>query len=234
MKVDKFGNKEFLDDGVTPNPDFDPNNLADSDPTDSKVSNKDTEDLINKLVEERLAKIKGSLDKAYAERDAAVRERVKLEEEKKQAKLKSLEEEGKHKEVAEMKLAELSEKLSIAESKVLELTRDGAVRDALSGLDFRNERSSQMAYRDIVDQLIQDPETGAWIHKSGVSIKDYVSQYAKNEDNSFLFKPKSNSGSGNAGMSGTPKLDPNKKISEMTTEEMLALAASGKLGQFKL
>jgi colicin import membrane protein len=229
MKVDKNGNKEFLEDGETINPEFDASNVATSTST-----NKETEDIINRLVEERLAKIKGSLDKAYQERDAAVKERVRLEEEKKQAKMKSLEEEGKHKEVAEMKLAELQEKLAIAESKVTELSRDRAVKDALAGLEFRNERSGQMAYRDIVDQLVQDPETGAWIHKSGVSIKDYVSQYSKNEENSFLFRAKTNSGTGAGGIDGTPKFNSNKKISEMTTEEILQLASSGKLGSFNL
>lgn len=237
MKVDKFGNKEFLEDGSA-NPEFQEEQVDDSEsPKDSannSVSNKDTEDMINKLVEERLSKIKASLDKAYAERDAAVRERVRLEEKEKQSKLKALEDEGKHKEAAEMRLAELQEKLVIAESKVVELSRDSAVKDALTSLDFRNDRSSQMAYRDIIDQLIQDPDTGSWIHKSGVSIKDFVSQYAKNEDNAFLFKPKTNSGAGTGGVGGTPKLDPNKKISEMSTEEVLQLAASGKLGAFSL
>lgn len=228
MRKDKFGNVEFLEDGSL-NPDFQADQLAEDGP-----SNKDTEDLINKVVEERLAKIKASLDKAYTERDAAVKERVRLEDEAKQRKIKALEDEGKHKEVAEMRLAELTEKLSLAESKVTELTRDSAVRNALSGLDFRNDRSNHMAYRDIVDQLIQDPETGAWIHKSGVSIKDFVGQYVKNEDNSFLFKPKNNSGGGSNNLGGTPKLDPNKKITEMSTEEMLQLAAAGKLGSFNL
>lgn len=229
MRKDKFGNVEFLDDG-TLNPAFQADQLAD----DAGVSNKDTEDMINRVVEERLAKIKASLDKAYQERDSAVQARVRLEDEAKQRKIKALEDDGKHKEVAEMRLAELTEKLSLAESRVTELTRDGAVRNALSGLDFRNDRSNQMAYRDIIDQLIQDPETGAWIHKSGVSIKDFVGQYTKNEDNSFLFKPKNNSGGGSNNLNGTPKLDPNKKITDMSTEEMLQLAASGKLGSFNL
>lgn len=237
MKVDKFGNKEFLEDGVE-NPEFQVDQVDNSedskDSSNNSVSNKDTEEVISKLVEERLSKIKASLDKAYAERDSAVRERVRLEEKEKQSKLKALEDDGKHKEAAEMRLAELQEKLVIAESKVVELSRDSAVKDALTSLDFRNDRSGQMAYRDIVDQLIQDPDTGSWIHKSGVSIKDFVSQYAKNEDNSFLFKPKTNSGAGTGGVGGTPKLDPNKKISEMSTEEVLQLAASGKLGAFSL
>lgn len=233
MKVDKFGNKEFLDDG-TLNPDFKADHVEEGNDGDKTPTNKETEEMIDRLVEERLAKIKASLDKAYSERDAAVREKVRLEEEKKQAKLKSLEDDGKHKEAAEMRLAELQEKLAIAESRVTELTRDSAVRSALTNLEFRNDRSSQMAYRDIIDQLVQDPETGSWIHKSGVSIKDFVSQYVKNEDNAFLFKPKTNTGTGTNGMGGTPKLDPNKKISEMSTEEMLQLAATGKLGSFSL
>jgi hypothetical protein len=232
MRKDKYGNLEFLDDGST-NPEFKADQLADE-PGAGGNTNKETEEMINRLVEERLSKVKQNLDKAYAERDAAVRERVRLEDEAKQRKIQELENDGKHKEVAEMKLAELQEKLAIASSRVTELTRDAAVRDALSGLDFRNDRSSLMAYRDIVDQLTQDPETGAWIHRSGVSIKDFVSQFAKNEENSFLFKVKNNSGGGSGTPGGTPKLDPNKKISEMTTDEMLAAAAAGKLGNFSL
>jgi hypothetical protein len=231
MRVDKFGNKEFLEDGVTPNPEFKADQVEDN---NDNNKNSDTEAVINRVVEERLAKIKANLDKAYQERDNAVRERVRLEDEAKQAKLKQMEADGKHKEIAEMKLAELTEKLALAESKVTQLTRDSAVRNALTGLDFRNERSSDMAYRDILDQLVQDPETGSWIHKSGVTIKDFVQQYVKNEDNSFLFKPKNNSGGGSGNVNGTPKLDPNKKLSEMSQQDVLALAAAGKLGSFNL
>ena len=119
---------------------------------DNNVSNKDTEALLEKMVEERLAKVKANLDKAYSERDEALKRAVQLEEERKQQKLAALEAEGKHKEVAEMKLTELQEKLRIAEERNIKLTRDAAVRDALTGLDFRNERSQQMAYRDVVEQ----------------------------------------------------------------------------------
>ena len=65
MKVDKFGNKEFLDDGTTPNPEFQADQVGD--PAGGGANNKDTEDLINRMVEERLSKIKLSLDKAYQE-----------------------------------------------------------------------------------------------------------------------------------------------------------------------
>ena len=207
-------------------------NEEQQEPKQATTTNKDTEALLEKMVEERLAKVKSNLDKAYAERDEAIKQRVALEEEKKQAKLKSMEAEGKHKEIAEMKVAELQERLKIAEERNTALSRDAAVRDALTGLDFRNDRSQQMAYRDVVDQLVQDPETGQWIHKSGASIKEFVGAFAKDEDNTFLFKPKTNSGSGVGNMSGTPKLDPNKKMADLSTAEILQLAAAGKLGTF--
>jgi hypothetical protein len=229
MRKDKNGNPEFLEDGSL-NPAFDAENLD----TAGSVDPKKTEDLINQVVEERLAKIKASLDKAYKERDDAVRKAVELEDKEKQARMKALESEGKHKEVAEMKLAELQEKLRIAESRVTELSRDSTVKDALAGLEFRNDRSQQMAYKDVVEQLVQDPETGQWVHKSGVSIKEFVAAFAKDDENSFLFKPKTNSGSGTGSPSGNPRLDPNKKLSQMTTQEVLALAQAGKLGSFNI
>jgi len=226
MKKDKFGNVEFLEDG-TVNPEFDESNVDTTDP-------KKTEELIDKVVEERLAKIKASLDKAYADRDAAVKKAVALEDDQKQARMKSLEAEGKHKEIAEMKVAELQEKLRIAEGKVTSLSRDSTVKDALAGLEFRNERSQQMAYKDVIEQLVQNPETDGWVHKSGISIKEFVATFSKDEENSFLFKPKTNSGGGTGNPSGNPRLDPNKKLSQMTTQEVLALAQAGKLGSFNI
>ena len=200
---------------------------------ETQNSASETEALINKIVEERIAKAKAAIDKAYKERDEAVKKAVALEEERKAAKIAALESEGKHQEVAKMKIAELEEKLRLATEKNVQLTRDATVREALTGLDFRNEKSQQMAYRDIVDQLVQDEDTGAWVHRSGVSIKEFVSAFSKDENNSFLFRPKTNSGSGVGGINSTgQKL--NKKISEMTTEEILQAAASGKLGSFNV
>jgi hypothetical protein len=222
---------EYLEDGSL-NPDYNPKKVESSDESKNSTDPQKTEELINRVVEERLAKIKSSLDKAYKERDEAVKRAVALEDAERQARIKALETEGKHKEVAELKLAELQEKLRIAESRVTELSRDSAVRDALTGLEFKNDRSQQMAYRDVIEQLVQDTETGQWVHRSGVSIKEFVAAFAKDEDNSFLFKPKTNSGAGTGSPSGVPRLDPNKKITQLTSQEILALAQSGKLGTF--
>jgi hypothetical protein len=81
---------------------------------------------------------------------------------------------------------------------------------------------------------VQDKD-GQWVHKTGVTIKDYVTTFAKDEDNSFLFKPKSSGGAGTNGGTGSggPK-DQKKKITEMTTQEALAAAMAGEFGQFNI
>lgn len=188
-------------------------------------SNQEFESVVAKMVEERLAKMKSNMDRMSTERDEAIRKAVQLEESQKEAKMKLLEEEGKHKEVAEMKLAALEERLKIAEERNIKLSRDQAVKDALTGLDFRNERSHKMAFNDIVNNLVQD-ENGSWVHKSGAMIRDFIQTYAKDEDNEFLFKPKNNSGGGITTSQGTPNMSSKKKFSEMTTQEALAAAAA--------
>lgn len=189
------------------------------------------EDVVSKMVEERLSKMKSNMDRMSSERDEAVRKAVQLEEAQKEAKMKSLEEEGKHKEVAEMKLAALEERLKIAEERNIRLSRDQAVKDTLSSLDFRNERSYKMAFKDIVENLVQD-ENGSWVHKTGAGIRDFVSTYAKDEDNEFLFKPKNNSGGGISATQGTPNTMTKKRFSEMTTQEAIAFAAKQQKNEF--
>lgn len=100
-------------------------------------------------------------------------------------------------------------------------------------MEFRNDKSRDMARREIVEQLIQGEE-GAWVHSSGITISDFVESYAKSDDNSFLFRPKSNSGAGTGTPAGAPPSDVSKPIGEMSTQEILALAAKGKLGSFNL
>jgi hypothetical protein len=105
------------------------------------------------------------------------------------------------------------------------------VNTQLATLEFRNERSRQLAQRDIVEQLVQN-ENGAWVHKTGSSIQEFIDSYSKSEDNSFLFRVKANSGAGTATPSAPSQTDVPKSLSEMTSEEVLAMAAKGQLGQF--
>lgn len=187
---------------------------------------------VDALVAEELKNIKAKLDAAYSQRDEIIRKNTALEEEQKQIKMKALEAEGKHSEVADMKVAALEEKLRIAERRNVEYSRDFAVRDALVGLSFRNERSQAMAYRDVLEQLVQDEGTGQWNHKTGVSIKEFVAAFSKDEENSFLFTPKVNSGSGggNTPAGGLPDMTKGKKLSELSSAEILNLAKAGKFG----
>jgi hypothetical protein len=117
----------------------------------------------------------------------------------------------------------------VFEKETTKLKRDGVLNDALSSMDFRSDKSREMARQDISNELVQDEE-GAWVHKSGSNIRDYVEAYAQSEDNSFLFRVKSNTGAGSGSPAGAPSTDVSKSISDMSTSEILALAAKGKLG----
>jgi hypothetical protein len=190
------------------------------------------EDPVEKVVNERLSKMKANMDRMVSERDAALKVKNQMESDVKAAKLKQLEDEGKLQEIAEMKIADLEAKLGVYEAENTKLNRDAVLNTALNGLDFRTERSRDMARKDIMDQLSQDPN-GAWRHTSGMQISDFVESYAKSEDNSFLFRVKSNSGSGTSNPTPAPPKEEQKSLREMTSQEMLNLAAKGQLGNFK-
>jgi hypothetical protein len=178
-------------------------------------------------VSEELAQIKEKLNNAYSQRDEAVRKAVTFEEEKKAQEIKQLEDDGKHKEAADIKLTELTARLAERDKQITELTRDNVVKSALKSLDFRNDTAGEFAYRDVVSQLIQD-ENGQWVHRTGASVKDFIESFRKDEDKEFLFKPKQSSGTGqNSAQTPTGGFDSSKPISEMTTDEIMAAAASG-------
>ena len=195
-----------------------------------------TPDPVEDELGQRLAKMKSNMDRMSKERDDALKKAAELEKKEKDAQIKSLEEEGKYKEASELKIKDLEAKLKVYEEENVKLNRDGAVHGLLTSLDFRNEKSRQMAFHDIVAQLVQN-ESKQWVHQSGTfdSLKDFVENYSKNEDNSFLFKPKLNSGAGTVQANSPTKPIPssNKTLSEMTQDEVLQMAASGKLGNFK-
>lgn len=188
-------------------------------------------DDIEAIVEERLAKMKANMDRMAKERDEALKMKAEIEKAKKEADIARMKEEGKIQEALEMELAEAKAKLELYQKDITSLRRDGVVNDALAGLEFRNEKSREMARREITEELIQS-EDGSWVHKSGTSIKDFIVSYSKSEDNSFLFKVKSNSGAGTGTPAGAPATDVKKSIGEMSTQEILALAAKGQLGNF--
>lgn len=186
------------------------------------------ESLLQSKLDEALKDIKGKLDKAYGARDEALKKVAEFETAKKAEELKRLQEEGKYKEAYEMQLAEEKAKREAAEKRNIELTRDIDLRNALSSHSFRNENALEMAYREVVGQLVQNDQ-GVWVHKSGINVRDFVKSFVENEDNSFLLKPKVSSGSGNSGNKPSNTSGDKKSLFQMSQEEVLKLAKEGKL-----
>lgn len=209
----------------------DPNQNSSSSSQSQTSGSDPVEKLVDSRVKDAIKDIKSKLDNAYSARDEALRKLAEIEQFRKQEELKRLQEEGKHKEALEMQLAEERAQKAAYEKRVVELTRDMELRNALTSYTFKNDNAFNMAYREIVDQLIQD-ERGVWKHKSGVPLKDFVRQFADAEENNFLLKPKVSSGSGSSSTTKTSttsnSLD-GKSLFTLSQEEVLKLAREGKL-----
>ncbi len=196
--------------------------------TSSKDSVVNIDEIVQKKVDEQLKDIKQKLDKAYNLRDEAHKKVAEFEQKEREAEIKRLKEEGKLAEAYEKQLADERAKAEVLERKNIELTRDLEVRNALANQPFRNDNALEMAYREIVGQLVRN-EQGEWVHKTGVSIRDFVKVFADNGENEFLFKPKVSTGAGLSGSKSTPGSNDKKSIFEMSQEDVLKMAAEGKL-----
>jgi len=188
----------------------------------------DVQELINTEVSKAIKNIKGNLDNAYAERDAYKAKIAEAEQAKQAAEIAALEKAGKHQEVMQIQMSELTKKLETYEQKNTELSRDNAVRAQLNGLDFKNEKAATMAYGDIVGSLSKNAD-GNWMHSSGVSIEEAVSSYAKDDKNAFLFNVKANAGSGVSPSKPAVGSIPTKSIKDMDQSEVIKAIAEGKL-----
>ena len=188
----------------------------------------DVQELINAEVSKAIKNIKGNLDNAYAERDAYKAKIAEAEAAKQAAEIAALEKAGKHQEVMQIQMNELTKKLETYEQKNTELSRDNAVRSQLNGLDFRNDKAANMAYSDIVSSLTKDVN-GNWVHSSGASIAEAVSSYAKDDKNAFLFNVKANAGTGTTVSKPATGTTSVKSIKEMDQNELLQAIAEGKI-----
>ena len=208
----------------------DPPKVENKDPIQQQQQKPEVD--VEKLVQERLdaslKEIKEKLDKAYSSRDEALKKVTEFENEKRQAELKRLQEEGKHKEAYEMQLAEIKVGKEAAEKRVIELTRDMELKSVLGTLNFRNDNALEMAYREIVGQLVQN-EQGVWVHKSGVPVKDFVKSFSDTEENAFLFKPKVSSGSGSQGTKTNNPSGEKTSLFNLSQDEVLKRAREGTL-----
>ena len=196
----------------------------------AEAEKKRIDELVAKGIEDSLKDVKEKLNAAFAQRDEANKKLAERELADEEARRKKLEEEGKHKEVYELKLADERAKREALEKRNIELSRDVEVRTALAGKDFRNERSINMAFKEIVSELVKD-DNGNWKHQSGVSIQAYVEKFSSDEDNAFLFKVKANNGSGTSTQTGGTNTEGSKPKSlfSMSQAEVLKMAEEGKL-----
>ncbi len=77
----------------------------------------DIKQMVDEEVSKAIANIKVNLDNAYKQRDEALSEVNKIKEEKRQAEIAGLEQQGKHAEAMQMKLNEVNAKLEQYEQK---------------------------------------------------------------------------------------------------------------------
>ena len=184
--------------------------------------------MVDDEVSKAIANIKVNLDNAYKQRDDALSEVNKIKEEKRQAEIAGLEQQGKHSEAMQIKLNEVNARLEQYEQKNTELSRDNAVRTQLNALNFKSEKAAEMAYSDIVNSLKKDA-TGNWVHETGSSINETVSNYAKDDNNAFLFSVKANMGTGITPAKPSTGNTPVGSIKDMSSDEMLNAISKGQI-----
>jgi len=203
---------------------------ADAKP-DETPKDEDIEARVERLADEKLAKMKANMDKMAEKLAKSEKEKDDLDKSQKEEKMKQLEADGKLQELAEMKVTEAEAKLKVLTAENTSLKRDQVVSSALASLEFKNERSREMARRDVIDNLEQNDD-GNWVSKDGKTIASFVEDYSKDPDNEFLFRAKMNTGKGMDNPGGTSDTTPKKSVLDMTTDELLKLAQKGKLGAF--
>jgi len=185
--------------------------------------------LLKQMVADELKQMKANVDKAYKKLDELTRENTRLKSDAQDKQRKQLEDEGKHFEAAKLKLTEQEETIKILNERLTTITRDRELDRSLGSLDFRNDFARETAFKTILPDLVQDND-GVWVHKSGASIDDYLKAFAKDPNKDFLFKPKENSGAGSTTNKSSTTLARPKKLTGLSTEELLKLAETGKLG----
>ena len=204
------------------------NNTQVKEETENETKQPDVKQMVDEEVSKAISNIKLNLDNAYKERDNALGEIEKIKVEKRQAEISSLEQQGKHSEAMQIKLNEMNVKLEAYEQKNTELSRDNAVRTQLNSLNFKSEKAANMAYSDIVKSLKKDA-LGNWVNENGISIDETVSNYAKDDNNEFLFSVKANMGSGITPAKPSTGSTPVSSIKDMTTDEMLNAVSKGQV-----
>ena len=192
---------------------------------------------LEKIADDKLKAIKDKLDSAYAERDTAKKTLEAQQKAAAEAEATRLEQEGKVAEALKVRIAQLekesketADREAAAEARIVVLTRDLAINAQLKLGDFKNAKAQAAAEREI-QSLLTKNDKNQWVGTKGEPLSDVVKAYLADPENSYLLAAKANGGSG----TGTMKSNSSggdgkrKKLSEMTQEEVIALAQEGKL-----
>ena len=199
---------------------------------EAKIGDPKIDELVQAKVGEALSDIKGKLDKAYGSRDEALKKVAEFEQKEREAEIQRLKASGKEKEAYELQLAEEKAKREALEKQNVELTRNIQVQNALNDVSktFKSSKAKQLAAAEITGELVKN-EQGLWMHKSGVTIEAYTELFCENADNAFLFKTVASSGGGTTTTTSTKTDTTKKSLFSMTQEEVLKMAAEGKLNK---
>jgi len=206
------------------------------DDDDGFKENPDFQKILEERIKQELKPMKENMNRMAKERDEAQKEAAKLKEKRRAEEIQSLEEAGKHEEAFKARITDLEAERDGLKDQLTNLTRNQTLNDALGtieGKEFRHARAKEMAFETILPQLVQDKD-GQWMHKSGVSIKDYVSTFVNSDDYEFLFKKPQNQGAGvnNSGKEpGGMDLGKDGIRGIRDPQKLMQLAAQGKLGK---
>jgi cell division protein FtsL len=159
---------------------------------DNNGGDKDGDDKSGK---DDLAPLKEKIDKAYKERDDTKKELKELKDKLRQQEIDHLKEQGKEVEALQKQISQKDERIEELEAEVTRLSRDNTVDREFRGYQFRNERAAALAVDTVTKDLVKN-DKGEWVHKSGKSIPEYVKSFSEDDDNQFLFAPKTNRGTG--------------------------------------
>jgi len=190
--------------------------------------NVDVERVVSERVAAAIAEIKGKLDAAYEKRDSANKELESYKQKEREAEIALLKEQGNLKEAHEKELETLKAENNKLLQQNLSLTRDGAIKNALTGYETRNAKAATVAQEAIASELIRD-DSGVWVHRSGKSIPAFVAEFAADAENAFLFKPKANNGSGGGGNTQVVDTNAKKSLFAMSQDDVIKLVQEGKL-----
>ncbi|RLA35639.1 MAG: hypothetical protein DRQ64_10620 [Gammaproteobacteria bacterium] len=195
--------------------------------TDTSTSTEPTmEELVAQQVAEEIKGIKNKLDNAYGARDEAQAKVAEFELAATKAETERLKAEGNHKEAYELELSQEKAKIKALQDDNVKLSRDIEVKNLLNHYEFKSENANEMAYNVLVNNLIKD-DNGNWVSKTGKPMTEHVSEFMSSDENSFLLRPKVNSGSQETHhKSSTPD---NKSLFELSQDEVIKRVSEGKL-----